>query len=116
MKHYKILSILATIIFLTPFSVNAESKTIVKKNWEDAFSSSNQGKPGATKGGASRRGECMAELTNSKVNVTPILPAPSQSLTSTSHPTFLAHVPSTSADQVYLRIKNHMLSEPYLPF
>ena len=105
MKHYQILSILATIVFLAPFSVNAQEKTTVNTNWEDAFSSSNQGKPGATQGGASRRGECIAELNNSKVDITPILPSPNQSLTSASHPTFLAHVPSTSANKVFLRIK-----------
>ena len=107
MNYYKILSILATIVFLAPFPVKAQEKTVANQNWETAFSSSNQGKPGVTKGGASRAGECMAEVTNSKVDLTPILPAPSQSLTSASHPTFLAHVPSTSADKVYLRIKNH---------
>lgn len=107
MNYYKILSIVATIIFLTPISVNAESKTIVNQNWEDAFSSSNQGKPGATKGGAARAGNCLAELSNSEVILTPILPVPSQRLTLASHPTLLAYLPSTSAERVYLRIKNH---------
>jgi len=107
MKYYKILSILATIVFLSPLTVKAQEKTTVNKNWEDAFSSSNQGKPGATKGGASRGGECMAELTNSEVDLTPILPAPSQRLTLASHPTLLAYFPETSAERVYLRIKNH---------
>lgn len=107
MKYYTILSIVATIVFLTPFSVKAQEKTTVNQNWEDAFSGSNQGKPGETKGGASRRGECMAELSNSEVNVTPILPDPSKSLTVASHPTFLAHIPSTSAKKVFLRIKDN---------
>ncbi len=107
MKYYKILSIIATILFLTPFPVQAQEKTTVNKNWSDAFSSSNQGKPGATKGGASRAGECIASVTNSKVDVTPILPSPNQSLTSVSHPTFLAYVPSTSANKVFLRIKGN---------
>ncbi|HHP7231586.1 MAG TPA: DUF928 domain-containing protein [Xenococcaceae cyanobacterium] len=71
-----------------------------------SFEPPNRDKPVTTLGGASRGEQCVTGIDNSEVSLIPILPAIDQRLTIASHPTFLVHLPQTSAQQVFLTIQD----------
>lgn len=103
MNSHKILSIAATIVFLTPFPVKAQEKI---PHWEVAFSTSNQDNPSATQEGKARCQRCFKNP-ESQVPLTSILPVIDQRLTVASHPTFLINLPETFAKQVFFKIEAH---------
>ena len=106
MMHKLPLLIAIGSIPLTQLTINAQEATNPPpKSFATAFEPPNGDKPLATSGGASRGEQCIADVQNSKIPLTPILPAINQRLTVASHPTFLIHVPETSAKQVFFKIE-----------
>ncbi len=104
----KILLIAATAVVFTQLPLKAEeSKNVSFKSFADAFEPPMRDKPLATSGGASRGEECLLEVEQSQIPLTPILPAIEQRLTVASHPTFLINLPPTSAKQVFFKIEDH---------
>ncbi len=107
MMHKLPLLIVIGSIPLTQLSLNAQEATNPPaKSFATAFEPPNRDKPLATSGGASRGEQCIADVQNSKIPITPILPAIDQRLTVASHPTFLIHIPQTSAKQVFFTIED----------
>ena len=106
MMHKLPLLIAIGSIPLTQLTINAQEATNPPpKSFATAFEPPNGDKPLATSGGASRGEQCIADVQNSKIPITPILPAINQRLTVASHPTFLIHIPETSAKQVFFKIE-----------
>ncbi len=115
MIHKLILLIAVSIIPFSQLPLNAQETTnsSVKSSFAVSFEPPNKDKPLATSGGASRGGQCMANMNNSEVTITPILPAMNQRLTVASHPTFFVHVPHTSAQKVFLNIQDENEEDSY---
>lgn len=66
-----------------------------------------KGQPQKTSGGASRdSGVCPQDHSHSNPYLLPVIPAQAQALTISEHPTLLAYVPETSANQIYFSIIN----------
>ena len=77
------------------------------------FDPPKESQPQATKGGASRGGQCALDSQEIAVPFTALLPASNHGLTVESHPTLLVHIPATSAEYVFLTLQHENEEEPY---
>ena len=92
----------ATVAFLFLFSLAVEA---APKRFRVSFTPAGKGHPQHTAGGAVRSNQCNIDKVNDKP-LTAIVPANEQSLTSKSHPTFLAYIPPIGVSQGVFTIKN----------
>lgn len=93
-------SLTVTFLFLSSLSVDASSK-----RFKVSFTPAGKGHPQYTAGGAVRGTQCDIDKINRKP-LTAIVPAREESLTSKTHPTFLAYIPPVGASQGIFSIKD----------
>lgn len=109
----------ALTIFITPYG---QSKAIAQETisssasqgFKVTFNPPAGGKPQTSTGGASRSiGQCINQAENSDLPLTPLLPTETQGLTVASHPTILAYLPQTSAQQIFFSWQDEHNEEHY---
>ncbi len=115
MNYQLIILVAVSIIPLTQSPLNAQEKNNSSANnrFSVSFEPPNKNQPVATSGGASRGQQCIADMNNSEIPITAIVPAINQRLTVASHPTFFIHVPETSAQKVFLNIQDENEEDSY---
>ena len=101
-------SLTVTFLFLSSLSVDASSK-----RFKVSFTPAGKGHPQYTAGGAVRGTQCDIDKINRKP-LTAIVPAREESLTSKTHPTFLAYIPPVGASQGIFSIKGQKYANLFL--
>ena len=112
---YKLLFliIISTVLFQHSAIIAQQKASPPARSFATAFEPPNKDKPLATSGGASRGQQCIVDLDNSEVPITPILPAINQRLTVVPNPTFFIHIPQTSARKVFFQIEDENEENSY---
>ena len=112
--------LLATsLLSLSLLSINqlpTEAQNVPKKvasNYDITFEPPSESQPQATIGGASRGGQCYADSQNISQPFAPLLPASNQGLTTASHPTLLAYIPTSAAGSIFLNLQDENEEEVY---
>ena len=122
LRHSGVKSLLtfcALIILITPCG---QSKAIAQENSAVVSATTSKvtfnppagDKPKTSLAGASRSiGQCINQAENSEIPFSPLLPVAAQGLTAASHPTVLAYIPQTSAQQALFSWRDENNNEHY---
>ena len=116
-----LLNLLIGLSFLGAFqtSVRAQDEEIqevpakVMNTFDVTFEPPNENHPKVTKAGASRGSHCALNSQESISPFTPLLPSSNFGLTVSSHPTVLAHIPTSSAEYIFFTLRDEVSEETF---